>query len=121
MKRSLAILLSIGISTTAITSLHAQTTTANSSDPVLTNKRREIDSLDKKLFAILGERERVVKEIGIYKAKNHIPSLQASRFQQVLEKGIEAGKKENLSEEFVTELLNAIHKESLRIEDALKQ
>ena len=99
MKRRLATLLSIGISITAITPLHAQSTTANSSDSVLTNKRREIDSLDKKLFAILGERERAVKEIGIYKAKNHIPSLQAARFQQVLEKGIEAGKKENLSEE----------------------
>ena len=90
------------------------------SDTFLKEKRAEIDSLDKKLFEVLGARERVVKEIGIYKAKNHIPSLQAARFQQVLDKGIEAGKKEGLSTEFVTEMLNAIHKESLRIEDALK-
>ena len=89
-------------------------------DPFLKEKRAEIDSLDKKLFEVLGARERVVKEIGVYKAKNNIPSLQAARFQQVLDKGIEAGKKEGLSAEFVTELLNAIHKESLRIEDALK-
>ena len=34
---------------------------------------------------------------------------------------VSAGKKENLSPEFITELLNAIHKESLRIEDALKE
>jgi chorismate mutase len=91
-----------------------------SSDTFLQSKRSEIDSLDKKLFEVLGARERVVKEIGVYKAKNNIPSLQAARFQQVLDKGIEAGKKEGLSAEFVTELLNAIHKESLRIEDALK-
>jgi chorismate mutase len=91
-----------------------------SSDMFLQNRRSEIDSLDKKLFEVLGARERVVKEIGVYKAKNNIPSLQAARFQQVLDKGIEAGKKEELSAEFVTELLNAIHKESLRIEDALK-
>ena len=90
------------------------------SDAFLQGRRSEIDSLDKKLFEILGARERVVKEIGVYKAKNNIPSLQAARFQQVLDKGIEAGKKEGLSAEFVTELLNAIHKESLRIEDALK-
>lgn len=90
------------------------------SDPFLQSKRREIDSLDRQLFEVLGARERVVKEIGVYKAKNNIPSLQAARFQQVLDKGIEAGKKEGLSAEFVTELLNAIHKESLRIEDALK-
>lgn len=90
------------------------------SDPFLQSKRAQIDSLDKKLFEVLGARERVVKEIGVYKAKNNIPSLQAARFQQVLDKGIEAGKKEGLSAEFITELLNAIHKESLRIEDALK-
>ena len=90
------------------------------SDMFLQSRRSEIDSLDKKLFEVLGARERVVKEIGVYKAKNNIPSLQAARFQQVLDKGIEAGKKEGLSAEFVTELLNAIHKESLRMEDALK-
>lgn len=93
---------------------------AQQTDVFLKNKRTQIDSLDKKLFEVLGERERVVKEIGIYKAKNNIPSLQAARFQQVLDKGIEAGKQEGLSAEFVTELLNAIHKESLRIEDGLK-
>jgi hypothetical protein len=38
---------------------------------------------------------------------------------QVLEKGIAAGKMEGLSEEFCTELLNAIHKESLGIEEEL--
>jgi len=34
----------------------------------------------------------------------------------VVDKGIAAGNKEGLSLEFITELLNAIHKESLRIE-----
>jgi chorismate mutase len=92
----------------------------SASDPFLQSKRAEIDSLDKRLYEVLGARERVVREIGVYKAKNNIPPLQAARFQQVLDKGIEAGKKEGLSAEFVTELLNAIHKESLRIEDALK-
>src|ERR1035437_3791529 len=70
--------------------------------------RIKIDSLDNQLMKILGERERIVKAIGIYKAKNHIPSLQAARFQQVVEKGIAAGNKEGLSTEFITELLNAI-------------
>jgi len=89
-------------------------------DPVLESQRKRIDSLDQRLFEILGAREQVVEEIGLYKAQKNIPSLQAARFHKVLEKGIEAGKKEGLSETFVTELLNAIHKESLRIEDELK-
>jgi chorismate mutase len=37
-----------------------------------------------------------------------------------MKKGIEAGEKEGLSAEFISELLNAIHKESLRIEESLK-
>lgn len=101
----------------------AQTTpmkATKSTDQTLQVSRKKIDSLDKALIALVGERERVVKEIGVYKAKNNIPSLQADRFKQVLEKSVEAGKKEGLSETFITELMNAIHKESLRIEDEIK-
>lgn len=104
-------------------SAHAQSTPAKTppaKDMVLEMNRKKIDSLDKKLIEILGERERVVKAIGIYKAKNNIPSLQTARFQQVLDRAVAAGAKEELSAEFITELLNAIHKESLRIEDGLK-
>jgi chorismate mutase len=82
----------------------------------LNTGRLKIDSLDGQLIKILGERERIVKAIGLYKAKNHIPPLQATRFKQVVDKGIAAGSKEGLSAGFITELLNAIHKESLRIE-----
>jgi chorismate mutase len=87
---------------------------------ILQSSRKKIDSLDKKLMGLIGERERVVKEIGIYKAKKHIPPLQAGRFKQVLEKSIAAGEKEGLSGTFVTEMMNAIHKESLRIEEEIK-
>src|ERR1700744_3879844 len=93
---------------------------AAAKDTVLENRRVLIDSLDKRLFEILGARERVVREIGVYKAKNNIPPLRRLGFQQVLEKDIAAGKKEGLSADFCTELLNAIHKESLRIEEELK-
>jgi chorismate mutase len=82
--------------------------------------RVKIDSLDSKILEIIGQRESLVKEIGTYKAKNHIASLQASRFQEVLKKAVAAGKHKQLSEAFVIELMNAIHKESLRIENKIK-
>lgn len=94
--------------------------TPKGTDQTLQVSRKKIDSLDKALIALLGERERVVKGIGIYKAQNNIPALQTDRFKQVVEKSIEAGKKEGLSETFITELMNAIHKESLRIEEEIK-
>lgn len=100
----------------------AQSTQAKrASDNTLEINRSKIDSLDRLLMKVIGEREKAVREIGVYKAKNHIPPLQAARFQQVLEKGIAAGKEEGLSAELVTEILNSIHKESLRIEEEIKQ
>jgi len=79
--------------------------------------RAKIDSLDAQMLKTIGERERVVREIGIYKAKNHIAPLQPARFQQVVEKAKEAGKKEGLSAEFIEKLMNAIHEESLKLEE----
>lgn len=105
---------------TLVSAQTAPMKTPKGNDQTLQVSRKKIDSLDKALIALLGERERVVKEIGVYKAQNNIPALQADRFKQVIEKSIEAGKKEGLSETFVTELMNAIHKESLRIEEEIK-
>jgi chorismate mutase len=79
--------------------------------------REKIDLLDKKLITILGERAKVVKEIGVYKAKNNIPALQMARFQQLVAKNIEEGKKHGLSALLITEVMDAIHRESLRIEE----
>ncbi|WP_449438455.1 chorismate mutase [Pedobacter steynii] len=85
-------------------------------DTELSSSRKKIDSLDKLLIEVLGSRQRVVKEIGIYKKNNNIPPLQPDRFKQVLNKTISVGTKEGLSAEFITEIMNAIHKESLRLE-----
>lgn len=98
----------------------AQSNPNEGKDNTMEIQRKKIDSLDKRLLEVLGARERAVKEIGIYKAKHHIPALQAARFQEVVKKNIEAGKKEGLSAEFITELLDVIHKESLRIEENVK-
>ena len=99
---------------------HAQNTPP-AADTTLQNNRKKIDRIDKQLIELIGEREKIVKEIGIYKAKNNIAPLQTARFQEVLNRAIAAGEKEGLSAEFVTELLNAIHKESLRIEEDIKK
>jgi chorismate mutase len=113
----LLLLLAISLLTTTI--CRAQTTATNkqiNNQHDLAAGRKTIDSLDSALIQTIGQREEIVKEIGIYKAKKHIAPLQAARFQQVLDKGIAAGKTQGLSPEFITKLLNAIHDESLRIE-----
>jgi len=97
-------------------STHAQTKAVNTKADFDAG-RAKIDSLDAQMLKTIGERERVVREIGIYKAKNHIAPLQPARFQQVVEKAKEAGKKEGLSPEFIEKLMNAIHEESLKLEE----
>ena len=110
----------LAISVVGYSTCQAQSVSKGNIDNTLEIQRKKIDSLDELLIEVLGARERAVKEIGIYKAKNNIPPLQAARFQEVMKKGIEAGVKEGLSAEFIGELLNAVHKESLRIEESLK-
>lgn len=83
---------------------------------VLETNRKMIDSLDNEIIETIARREKLVAEIGEYKAKNNIPALQTSRFQEVMKTAVKNGMKQGLSEEFVAELMNAIHRESLRIE-----
>ena len=82
----------------------------------LSSFRHKIDSLDHQLIHLLAQREKIVKDVGEYKAENHIPPLQQKRFDQLVARAVMEGRKEDLSSEFIRELMNAIHKESLRIE-----
>jgi len=113
------LLTALAICLLSVSIAHAQSKPVNT---VIYNKqsldasRKIIDSLDDELIQVLGQRESIVKAIGIYKAKNHIAPLQAARFQDVINKSIAAGNKQGLSPQFITQLMNAIHEESLRIE-----
>jgi chorismate mutase len=112
--------LAIAIFLLSVKTLKAQSSSGKPDQTMAVN-RKIIDSVDKKLIELLGEREKAVKKIGIYKAQHNIPPLQAARFQEVLNNSIQAGEKQGLSADFITELMNAIHKESLRIEEELKK
>ena len=116
-----ALLFSVSISIFNCQKSCAQSTGHESPDTALTKYRLAIDSLDSSLIRLIGQREKIVREIGIYKAKHDIPSLQVNRFQEVLGRSIAAGKEQGLSPEFITELMNLIHAESLRLENEIKK
>ena len=99
---------------------YAQSTTHQSPDKALAKYRATIDSLDNSVIELIGRREKIVREIGIYKAKHDIAPLQVNRFQEVLDRSIAAGKKQELSPEFIIGLMNLIHAESLRLENEIK-
>ncbi|RFM36792.1 chorismate mutase [Chitinophaga silvisoli] len=87
----------------------------------LSANRAKINQLDKEIVHLLGERMEAARAIGIYKQAHHMEVLQSNRFNEVLQKAIEAGKAEGLSEEFIRSLYEAIHKESIRQQEALKK
>jgi len=95
--------------------LSAQTTAGDS----LAMFRVQIDSLDKQLIELLGKRMQVVDQVGQYKALHNIPALQKARFDAILQKNIAMGRAYNLSATLITEVMNAIHKESLGKEGAV--
>jgi chorismate mutase len=86
----------------------------------MTYYRRQIDTLDKQLINLLGERMEAARIIGTYKMDHHIGVVQSARFEKVLSAAIRQGKTRYLSEEFVRALYNDIHKESIRQEEQLK-
>jgi chorismate mutase len=108
-------LLAIGLITA-----HAQTQTAAKQD-TLTAFRAKINQLDKEIVHLLGERMQAARAIGVYKLAHKMDVVQSNRFNEVLQKAINQGKEEGLSEEFIKALYEDIHKESIRQQEALKK
>ena len=75
--------------------------------------RLAIDQLDVTLLTTLAHRMRISREIGDLKRDNSITVLQTSRWEKVLAKAIEHGKQLGLGEDFVTDIFNRIHLESI--------
>jgi chorismate mutase len=101
-------------------SANAQTPSATRQD-TLTLFRAKINQLDKEIVRLLGERMQAARAIGAYKLAHKMEVMQSNRFNEVLQKAIDQGKKEGLSEEFIKALYESIHKESIRQQEGLKK
>ena len=78
--------------------------------------RKEIDKLDEQLWEIIAQRVNAAREIGEWKRLHDEPVLQPERWQQVIEHCLAQGKQYGLSEELIREVMEALHKESVRVE-----
>ena len=79
--------------------------------------RARIDVLDENLLKLLSDRNKVSGQIGQYKKDHNVAILQATRWEQVLSDMIEKGKALGLSNESVSAIFNAIHDESVRVQN----
>lgn len=82
----------------------------------LQSLRTEIDQLDEQIWEIIGQRAELVRQIGEWKRQHGEQVVQPDRWQQVLQHCQTLARQHGLSEALVREVMEAIHKESVRIE-----
>lgn len=79
--------------------------------------REEIDSLDSDLINILKKRMELSIEVAKIKKEQNIPILQIKRFEEMINNRLENTKDSYLSSEFIKDLFETIHEESIRIQN----
>lgn len=82
----------------------------------ITVLRKQIDEIDENLLAILAKRMRISKEIGTFKKEHNMPILQQGRYSDILENRVKQGKSLDLSPDFITNIMQSIHEESVRVQ-----
>lgn len=80
----------------------------------LAELRKQIDELDTALIEMLSKRMRVSREIGTYKKEHDITILQAGRYREILAKRGAQAALCGLNEEFITQIFESVHEESVR-------
>jgi chorismate mutase len=83
----------------------------------LNHLREQINHLDEELLSLISNRMNVAKQIGEIKKSSNITVLQSSRYNEIVERAINKGTQVGLSDEFIKAYLEAIHTESIRIQN----
>ncbi len=81
----------------------------------LISLRQDIDLADRKALLEISNRMQIVRDIAQYKKENSATVFQIERWKHVLEESKKQASELGLTEEFVEDLMNLIHKESLHI------
>jgi chorismate mutase len=76
--------------------------------------RAKISILDDRLFEILGARMELSEDVGQLKRENNITILQQEHWQKVIASRIEHRGEFRLTQQFVRQMMDAIHQESIR-------
>lgn len=76
--------------------------------------RSQIDELDNQLMDMLAKRMRVCREIGQYKKEHNMTVLQTGRYNEILDKRGAQGSLCGMAPEFVKQVFELIHEESVR-------
>jgi chorismate mutase len=80
--------------------------------------REQVDQIDSHLLEMLGNRMEIVREMGKLKAEQNISTLQPHRWKEILEDRINKGASLGFDNDFVINLMQNIHEEAIRRQEA---
>lgn len=78
--------------------------------------RKKINTIDDHIIGLLAQRFSIVVDIWAYKKEHLIPALDERRWAVLFHENIAKGKKKWLSEIFIIDLRESIHKEALKLQ-----
>jgi chorismate mutase len=81
--------------------------------------RKRIDEFDFQLINTLSKRMQIVNEIAHLKADCKMTILQVKRWNQIIETRMQEGIEKGLSEKFLKDFLDLIHKESIELQSRI--
>jgi len=76
--------------------------------------RQKIDRIDQKLLENLAARMELVQQVGLLKKTKELPVVQPARWDHVLNRVRDFARERGLSEQFLEDIFNRIHQESIR-------
>ncbi len=83
-------------------------------EDILLMLRQQIDRIDNYMLEIMGERMEIARKIGEFKLENGITILQTNRWDEIINDRADKAAKKELTREFIVEMMEAIHQESIR-------
>ncbi|MCQ2235101.1 MAG: bifunctional 3-deoxy-7-phosphoheptulonate synthase/chorismate mutase type II [Paludibacteraceae bacterium] len=86
----------------------------NQSTETISELRKQIDEIDMTITETLAKRMRISREIGQYKKEHDMAILQTSRYDEIINRRVAEGKAMGMGEDFMKEVFEAIHSESVR-------
>ncbi|UXP31614.1 bifunctional 3-deoxy-7-phosphoheptulonate synthase/chorismate mutase type II [Reichenbachiella agarivorans] len=85
----------------------------------LKNLRGKIDKIDNELLEVMAQRMQVAEEIAMHKKEHNITILQVGRYEEIMENRVAKGKSLLLQEQFVHDLYEMIHNNSIKRQTAI--
>ena len=106
---------------TILTNIALKTKTSSDTnfDSALEELRSKINRVDTELIDALVERIKISKQIGEAKLKSNVLPLQLERMNELLNNRIRMGAEQGLNENYIKDLYETIHTESIKIQTDL--